>query len=120
MTLDDAIEMTQLYLDKLEYFHPVVNSQKFLDNSYSKVACRKIIRELIEAKDTPFTITPIEVFQNFSDKMKRYACEMKNKELSFTFIQAAETAEYLIEECWLDNYKWKSWKRKRGANAKKV
>ncbi|MBQ9250673.1 MAG: hypothetical protein IJ179_09950 [Oscillospiraceae bacterium] len=107
MSIDEAIEMTQTYLDKLEWIHPIINSQKFLDNSYAKVACRRIIRELIESKDIPFNVTPLEVLQNFSDKMKRYACDMKNKELSFAFIQAAETAEYLIEEVWLDNWQWK-------------
>ena len=107
LTIDEAIEMTQTYLDKLEWIHPIINSQKFLDNSYAKVACRKIIRELIESKDVPFHVTPVEVLQNFSDKMKRYACDKKNKELSFAFVQAAETAEYLIEEVWLDNWQWK-------------
>ena len=107
MSIDEAIEMTQTYLDKLEWMHPVVNSQKFLDNSYAKVACRKIIQELIESKDVPFNVTPLEVLQNFSDKMKHYACDMKNKELSFAFVQAAETAEYLIEEVWLNNWGWK-------------
>ena len=107
MSIDEAIEMTQSYLDKLEWMHPIINSQKFLDNSYAKVACKRIIRELIESKDVPFQVTPVEVLQNFSDKMKRYACDMKNKELSFAFIQAAETAEYLIEEVWLDNWRWK-------------
>lgn len=111
MNIAQAKSMVSDYMRRLEYLHPVIRSDKFLDNSYSKIACREILKELEASRDLPFIMTPMDVFEAFSNKMKRMACDHPNKEHSFLFIQCAETAEFFIEQCWLDNW---NWKKRRG------
>lgn len=108
MTLNDLEEMVQTYLDKCEYTKPLVNSDRFVDNSYAKWACKELLREIKKAKTLPFDLDLLEFLTNFSDKLKRYAAMNQNGSLGFTL--AAETVEYLIEECIFK--KWQ-WKRKR-------
>lgn len=107
MNYIQAKKMVSDYLAGLEHRHPPVRSEKFLDNSYSKVACRELLKELEDSEDVPFVITPMDVFRDFSDKMKHMACDHPDKEHSHLFIQCSEIAEYFIEECWLNNWNWK-------------
>ena len=111
MTLDGAIRMVEEYKAKLDYIRPAVRSTKFLDNSYSKIACEEILKELRTSEDLPFHMTPLDVFEGYSERMKRFACEHVNKERSFCFVQAAEVAEYFIEQFWLHDWNWKGGKR---------
>lgn len=103
LTLDSAIQMVEEYKAKLDYIQPAVRSTRFMDNSYSKVACEEILKELKTSEDLPFHLTPLEIFESYSDRMKRFACDHVNKEHSFCFIQSAEVAEYFIEQFWFNN-----------------
>lgn len=107
MNIAQAKTMVENYLSRLDYIHPVIRSDKFLDNSYAKIACREILKELDRSRDLPFHITPLDVFESFSNKMKRMACDHPNKEHSFLFVQCAETAEFFVEQYFLDNWNWK-------------
>lgn len=97
MSIMDLKNMVQSYLDKLEYIHPFVNSDKFTTNSYSKWACKELLNEIGKLDDLPFHLTPVEFLDAFTDKMKTYA--YMNSKNSLPFVIAAETAEYFIEEC---------------------
>ena len=103
LTLERAIKMVEEYRAKLDYIRPTIRSTKFLSNSYSKVACEEILKELKGSEDLPFNLTPLEIFESYSDRMKQYACDHINKEHSFCFIQSAEVAEYFIEQFWFNN-----------------
>ena len=103
ITIDRLKAITQNYLDELKYTHPFVNSDKFVDNSYAKWACGEILREIDKVDDLPFNLTPIELLNAFSNKMDRYAFINSKNALGFTI--AKETAEYLIEECWISEWK---------------
>ena len=103
MTMKALKEIVQSYLDELEYTRPFVNSDKFTDNSYSKWACKEILREIEKTKDLPFSLEPIELLNSFSEKMKRYA--YMNQKNSLLFVIASETAEYLVEQCWISTWK---------------
>lgn len=109
VTIKDLRDITQEYLDKLEYTHPFVNSDKFVDNSYAKWACKEILNVIDKSNDLPFKLTPIELLDAFSNKMQTYALMNSKNALCFTIGQ--ETAEYLIEECWLSEWR-KSGRRK--------
>ena len=108
VTMKKAGKIVRDYLDELSYMHPFVTSDKFIDNSYSKWACKEILKEIKKSEDLPFSLTPIELLDSFSQKMKRYAYMNQKNSLIFTI--ASETAEYLIEQCWVSE--WKHNKRK--------
>ena len=99
VTMEDIKKMVELYQDELRYMHPFVNSNKFADNSYRKWACGEILKEIEKTKDLPFDITPLQLLNQFADKMKRYAYMNSKNSLAFTI--ASETAEYLIDEYWI-------------------
>lgn len=103
VTFDDLKIITQNYLDELKYTHPFVNSDKFVDNSYAKWACQEILKEIDRIDDLPFHLVPTEFLTAFSGKMQNYAFMNSKNALCFTIAQ--ETAEYLIEQCWV--YGWK-------------
>ena len=103
MTKERLKKIVQNYRDRLEYTHPLVNSEKFLVNSYSKTACENIMREIDKSEDLPFDLTPIEILDAFCEKMKNYAC--MNSKNSFGFLIASDVAEYLIEEFWRQEQK---------------
>lgn len=109
MTNKDLKRIVQNYLDELEYTHPFVNSDKFVDNSYAKWACKEILTEIEKVTDLPFNLTPMEILNAFSEKMKRYA--YMNSKNSLIFVIASETAEYLIEQCWLEV--WRNERRRK-------
>ena len=99
VTLNDLRDVTQNYLDRLKYTHPFVNSDKFTENSYSKWACEEILKVIDKADDLPFHLTPMELLEAFSSKMQNYAFMNLKNALCFTIAQ--ETAEHLIDECWI-------------------
>lgn len=109
VTIDGLRDITQNYLDELKYTHPFVNSDKFIDNSYAKWACTEILKEIDKANDLPFHLTPIELLEAFSNKMQSYAFMNSKNSLGFTI--AKETAEYLIEECWVSE--WRKTRQRR-------
>ena len=98
MTTKDLARLTRNYLDELEYKHPFINSDKFIQNSNSKWACRELLRFIKESEGLPFTLTAQEILEQFIDKMKTYAC--MNSRNSLGFVIAAETGEYLLEQSW--------------------
>ena len=108
MTMSKLKKLVELYYDELSFMHPFVTSDKFIDNSYKKWACKEILKEIEFSKELPFSLTPFQLLEQFSDKMKRYACMNVKNSLIFTI--ASETAEYMIEECWLAD--WKENKRR--------
>lgn len=103
MTRKDLKILVRNYLDELEYTHPLVNSDKFLNNSFAKFACKKILKEIDIAETLPFDLTPIEILEAFRDKMSRYA--FMNSKNSIKFSIMSETAEYLIEQFWVQTWK---------------
>lgn len=103
ITMEKLKKITSNYLDELTYMHPFVTSDKFADNSYSKWACKEILKEIEFSKKLPFDLTPLSLLEQFIDKMKRYSCVHSENGLPFTI--AAETAEYLIEQCWLNEWR---------------
>lgn len=108
VTIDDFRNITQNYLDRLEYTRPFVNSDKFVDNSYAKWACHEILKVIDQANDLPFHLTPMELLEAFSNKMQSYASYNLKNALCFTIAQ--ETAEHLIDECWI--HEWRKTGRK--------
>lgn len=100
MNYIQAKKMVSNYLSRLEYLHPIVRSEKFYDICYAKVVCREILKELDASMNLPFIMTPLDVFESFSNKMKRMACDHPNKEHAFMFVRCAEVAEFFIEESW--------------------
>lgn len=108
ITWTDLKKNVEEYLFELEWQHPFVTSDKFVNNSYSKWACKEILKEIKTVDDLPFKITPIQLLEEFSSKMKQYA--YMNSKNSLIFSAAAETAEYLIEQCWVGE--WKSNRRR--------
>lgn len=98
ITNADLLKIVQTYLDKLEWNRPLVNSDRFYENSYSKWGCKELIRFIKESEDLPFTITPQEILEQFIAKMKEYAAV--NSKNSLGFVIAAETGEYFLEESW--------------------
>ena len=103
VTMEGLKHITSNYLDELSFMHPFVTSDKFIDNSYQKWACKEILKEIEYSKKLPFDLTAMSLLEQFIDKMKRYACMNKNNSLIFTI--AAETGEYLIEQCWLSEWR---------------
>ena len=103
VTMEKLKNLASTYHEELSYTHPFVNSDKFVDNSYKKWACQEILKEIEFSKQLPFNLTPIQLLDQFSEKMKKYACMNTKNSLIFTI--ASETAEYLIEECWLSDWK---------------
>ena len=97
--------MVRTYYDELEYRHPLINTNKFLENSYAKWACTEIIREIDNSEELPFHMTSFELLNYFSEKMKTYAS--MNAKNSFGFLVAADTAEYFIEQTYLYDAKRK-------------
>lgn len=91
--------MVNLYLDELEFEKPFVNSDKFITNTYSKWACKELLRYIQVSVDAPFHLTALGTLQSFSDKMKRYA--YMNGKNSLQFAIASEVTEYLIDEYYL-------------------
>lgn len=96
-------KIVQNYYDELSFKHPFVNSDKFFQNSYSKWACKEILKDIDAVEAMPFDLTPIEILDQFSEKMKSYA--YKNSKNSLIFVIASETAEYLIEQCWISEWR---------------
>ena len=96
MNKEELRRIIQTYLDKLEYTYPPIQSDRFLQNSYAKWACRELLREIRESYSCPFELGPLDILNSFSEKMKQYAC--MNAKNSLGFVIASETAEYLIEE----------------------
>lgn len=92
--------IVQTYLDKLEWQHPCIRSRAFLENSWSKWACKELLRDIYNMKELPFEITPLELLEQFRERMSSYACEHPNKEHAMAFVVAEETADYFIEEYW--------------------
>lgn len=103
MTMNQLKAIVQNYHDELEYTHPFVNSDQFLNNSYSKWACDEILSEIDRSKELPFDLEPFELLNSFCEKMKRFA--YMNSKNSIMFVIASETAEYLIEQCWISTWK---------------
>lgn len=97
-------EIVQDYLDKLEYTHPLINSEKFVINSYSKTACENLLREIDIAETLPFDLTPFEILDSFCEKMKNFAS--LNAKNALLFRVAEDVTDYIIEECW--RRKWKN------------
>lgn len=85
------------YLSKLELTHPLSSSDKFVDNSFAKWACKVILNDVRNIDDIPFNMTPIEYMERFIEKMKRYSC-MGSSKYSIGFVIAAETGEYILDE----------------------
>lgn len=92
-------KMVTMYLDELNFEKPFANSDKFITNTYSKWACKELLRYILEAESAPFHLTSLGTLQNFSDKMKRYA--YMNSKNSLPFAIASEVTEYLIDEYYL-------------------
>ena len=109
ITWTDLKKIVENYQFELNWQHPFVTSDKFIDNSYSKWACKEILHEINGVDELPFNLTPIELLEEFSGKMKQYAYMNSKNSLIFTI--ASETAEYLIEQCWIGE--WKSNGRRR-------
>ena len=107
MNKEELRRMIQTYLDKLEYTHPPIQSDRFFQNSYAKWACRELLKEIQSSYTCPFELCALEILNMFADKMKQFAC--RNSKNSMGFVIAAETAEYFIEEY----YQYKS--RRKGA-----
>ena len=103
ITTDELKTIVQNYKDKLEYTHPFVNSDKFTDNSCGKWACREILKFIDRTSDLPFHLTPIELLDAFANKMQNYA--FMNSKNAYLFTIAQETAESLVEECWLAEWR---------------
>ena len=103
ITMEKVKKLTTDYLEELSFMHPFVTSDKFIDNSYSKWACKEILKEIEFSKRLPFDLAPLQLLEQFSDKMKRYACMNVKNSLMFTI--ASETAEYLIEQCWINEWR---------------
>lgn len=108
ITMEKLKKITRGYLDELSYMHPFVMSDKFVDNSYQKWACKEILKEIEFSKHLPFDLTAFQLLEQFEEKMNRYACMNSKNSLIFTI--ASETAEYLIEQCWISE--WKTNKRR--------
>ena len=108
MTMEKLRNYVEEYLYELSWQHPFVNSDKFVKNSYSKWACKEILREIDSSENLPFKVTPVELLDQFSEKMKEYA--YMNSKNGQGFVIAQETAEYLIEQCWIGE--WKSNQRR--------
>lgn len=87
------------YMEKLEYMHPLAGTDKFIENSFEKWACKELLKEFDAEKDLPFRLTVIEILTAFSEKMKNYAS--KNQRNSLMFRIAEGTVEYFIEEYWV-------------------
>lgn len=98
MSNKDLKRMIKNYYDKLCYIHPLIGSPKFMEISNQRWACLELLRELDNVDNLPFYLTPIELLQNFSEKMKLYAG--KNEKACIPFLEANNVAEYFIEECW--------------------
>lgn len=98
MTNRDLKKLVQNHLDILEYKRPFVNSEKFVENSHEKWACKELLRFIEESERLPFSLTPIEILDQFTEKMKTYA--FMNSKNSLIFSVAQETGEYFIEESW--------------------
>lgn len=103
MTRKDLKLLVQNHLDELEYTHPFINSDKFLENSFAKFACKKILEEIDIAETLPFDLTPIEILEAFRDKMDRYASMNQKNSISFSIM--SDTAQYLIERFWVQTWK---------------
>ena len=108
MSNKDLKRIIKNHYDKLCYIQPLIGSEKFVTNSYRKWACLELLREIEKSEGYPFQLTPIELLQNFSEKMKLYAG--KKERNCLIFIEASNLAEYFIEESW--KYISKSSKRK--------
>ena len=96
MTSRDLTRIVRNHLDKLEYIHPFVNSDKFIQNSFSKWACKELLRYIKESEQVPFHLTPFEILDGFIDKMRSYAG--MNTTNAEPFLIAADTGSYLFEE----------------------
>lgn len=103
MSIPQLKKLVREYQDELSFIHPFVTSDKFTDNSYAKWACGEILKEIDKTAELPFRLTAIELLDQFSEKMKRYA--YMNSKNSLLFVIASETAEYLIEQCWVSEWK---------------
>lgn len=116
-SFDQAIELTESYFKKLEYLKPIVKSNRFIENSYAKIACKDIIRELKNSVNLPFVVTPLDVLYSYSNRMKLWASEFPDKEKRLAFLVAADTADYLKEKCWLIDMGWRKIKKERNGES---
>jgi len=96
LTNRDLTRLVQSHLDKLEYIHPLVNTDKFVENSHAKWACKELLRFIEESEGLPFALGPQEVLEQFIDKMATYAYMNSRNSLPFSIAQ--QTAEYLKEQ----------------------
>ena len=96
VTNRDLTRIVRNYLDKLEYTHPLINSEKFTRNSYSKWACKELLRYITSSEQVPFHLTPYEILDGFIDRMRSYAgLNARNAE---AFLIAADVGSYIYEE----------------------
>jgi hypothetical protein len=101
--MEELKKEVETYREELGFMHPFVTSDKFVDNSYQKWACSEILKEIEFSKKLPFTLTPLQLLEQFAEKMKRYSCMNLKNSLIFTI--AAETAEYMTEQCWISDWR---------------
>lgn len=98
MTNRDLTKIVKNYQDKLEYTHPLINSDKFVHNSHSKWACKELLRFIKESEQVPFHLTPFEILDGFIEKMRSYAgLNSRNAE---AFLIASDVGSYILEEIW--------------------
>lgn len=110
MSIKDLERIVKMYYEKLSFMHPLIGSDKFVTNSNHKWACKEILREIGMIDSLPFHLEAWEILQNFSEKMKLYAG--KNERNSKLFLDACDTAEYLIEEGWRFDSNKSKWNRR--------
>ena len=96
------IRIVEAYRDKLDYAHPPIRTNKFLENVYSKVACEEILKRLKASGDLPFNITALDILEQYVDQMKHFESEHPNKQHTNYFIEAAFIGEYFIEQYWFN------------------
>ena len=101
MTVKDLTKLVRTELDKYEYYHPFVNSDKFRTNSYRKWACRELLRFIRESEELPFRLVPQEILEQFIAKMLEYA--LLNEKNGEPFVVASEMGEFFKEETYRRN-----------------
>ena len=110
MTNRELTGIVKNYLDKLEYMHPLINSEKFIQNSHSKWACKELLRFIKESEQVPFHLTAYEILDGFIEKMRLYAgMNSRNAE---AFLIASDVGSYILEEMWKITENGKGLKKK--------
>lgn len=96
------ILIIESYLDMLDYKHPPVRSEKFWEITWTRAACAEMLRLLKSSGDLPFKMTALDILEDYTEKMKKFAAEHKDRAHAGCFAQAAFMGEYFIEQYWFN------------------